>query len=138
MIVFRSLLILSALLVAACDQAGTSTALDRPTTAPTKLVSFNGTLKLLATDTYSLTVSQSGYVEATLVGLGAPAGTMVGLAIGTPSTTGVCSANTSVTTAAGPTAQIVGTGLAGTLCVTITDIGNLTDPALYTITVATS
>jgi hypothetical protein len=84
MIVLRSLLLLSALLLAACDQAGTSTELPRPTTPPSKIVSFNGTLKLLTTDSYSFTVSQTGYVEATLLGLAAPAGTKVVLAIGTP------------------------------------------------------
>jgi hypothetical protein len=136
--VLRSLLILSALLLAACDQAGTSTALPRPTTAPTKVSPFNGTLKLLATDTYAFTVSQNGYVEVTLLGLAAPAGTKVALAIGTASLTGTCATNHSVTTEAGPTAQIIGTGLAGSLCITLSDVGNLTEPALYTITVATS
>lgn len=136
--VLRSLLILSAVLLAACDQAGTSTELPRPTTPPSKVVSFNGTLKLLTTDTYSFTVSQDGYVEATLLGLAAPAGTKVSLALGTPSLTGTCATNHSVMTEAGPTAQIIGTGIAGSLCITITDVGNLTNPALYTITVATS
>src|SRR4026209_2297685 len=136
--VFRSLVILTAFLLAACDQAGTSTALDRPTTPPNKIVPFNGTLQLLATDTYSFTVTQDGYVEVTLLRLAAPAGTTVSLAVGTPSLVGTCAPNHTVTTAAGPSAQIVGTGITGTLCVTITDIGNLTSPALYTITVAGS
>jgi hypothetical protein len=134
----RSFLILGALLFAACDQAGTSTALDRPTTPPAKVVSFNGTLQLLATATYTFSVSADGYVQVTLLGLAAPAGTKVALAIGTPSLTGTCATNHSVTTEAGPTAQIIGTGLTGTLCVTLTDVGNLTTPALYTITVASS
>jgi hypothetical protein len=138
MVFSRNLLLLSALVLASCDHAGTMTELPRPTTPPTKLSSFNGTLQLLATDTYSFTVSASGYVEATLVGLAAPAGTKVSFAIGTPSLTGTCAVNQTVTTAPGATAQIVGTGIAGTLCVTITDTGNLTAPALYTITVATS
>ena len=134
----RKCLILSALLLGACDQAGTSTALDRPTTPPSKVVSFNGTLQLLATATYTVSVSTNGYVEVTLLGLAAPAGTKVELGIGTPSVTGVCAPNHSVTTEAGPSAQIIGTGIAGTLCVTLTDVGNLTAPALYTITVASS
>jgi hypothetical protein len=138
MTVVRSLLILGAFLLAGCDKAGTSTELPRPTTPPTKLVSFNGTLQLLATDAYSFTVSQDGYVEVTLIGLSAPAGTKVTLAIGTPALTGTCAANHSVSAEAGPTAQIVGTGIAGTLCVSITDTGNLPAPSLYTITVATS
>jgi hypothetical protein len=125
--------------VAACDQAGTLTEIPRPTTAPTKVVSFSGTLQPSGRDTYTFTVTQDGYVEATLVGLGAPAGTSVLLGIGTVSATSSCSVIQSVTTPAGPAAQLVGTGIAGTLCVTIFDVGNqLTAPTLYTITVATS
>lgn len=134
----RGFLIVSALLLAACDQAGTSTPLTRPTTPPVKVSSFNGTLKLMATDTFTFSVSQDGYVEVTLLGLAAPPGTKVALGIGTPSLAGVCAMNHSVTTEAGPTAQIIGTGLAGNLCVTLSDVGNLKDPALYTITVASS
>ena len=134
----RGLFILSALLLAACDQAGTSTALDRPTTAPITVTSFNGTLKLLAIDTYAFSVSKDGYVEVTLLGLAAPAGTTVSLGIGNPSLTGTCAIDHSVTTGAGPSAQIIGTGLAGRLCVTLSDPGSLTEPALYTITVASS
>lgn len=131
------LCVVCALLAAGCDQAGTTTELTRPTTAPVKLVSFSGTLQPQATDSYIFTVAQDGYVEATLVGLGAPAIT-VGLGIGTPSATGACSVIQSVTTGAGPAAQLVGTGIAGRLCITIFDVGNLTGPTLYTITVATS
>jgi hypothetical protein len=129
---------LMVLLTAGCDQAGSSTELSRPTTPPVKLVPFSGTLQPLATDTYTFTVSQSGYVEVTLLGLGAPSTTTVGLAVGNRAATGACSPIYSVTTAAGPAAQIVGTGLAGTLCVSISDVGNLTGPTIYTITVASS
>ncbi len=137
-LVIRTLLLLSIVMVAACDDAGTSTEITRPDTPPASLVSFSGTLKLLATDTYLFSVAQSGYVEVTLVGLAAPAGTQVSLAIGTPGVTGVCQAAYTVTAAAGPSAQIIGTGLAGQLCLTITDLGQLADPALYTVTVAAS
>ena len=134
----RRFLILGTLLLTACDQAGTSTALDRPTTSPSTVTAFNGTLRLLATDTYAFSVSKDGYVEVTLLGLAAPPGTQVSIGIGTPSLTGTCATNQTVMTGAGPSAQIIGTGLAGRLCVTLTDVGNLTDPALYTITVASS
>ncbi|MEP7305961.1 MAG: hypothetical protein ABJA98_10630 [Acidobacteriota bacterium] len=138
MMVRLSLSILCLFLAAACSRQEGTTALPLPEVPPAKLVSFNGTLQPQATDTYSFTVSQSGYVQATLVGLGAPPSTAVALAIGTASTTGVCEASYSVTTTAGPSAQIIGTGLAGNLCITIHDVGNLTAPALYTITVASS
>ena len=130
--------IVALLFTAACDQAGTTTELARPTTAPAKVVSFSGTLQPQGTASYTFTVSQDGYVEATLVGLGAPAGTAVGFGIGTASAIATCSVIQSVTTAAGTAAQLIGTGLAGTLCVTIYDVGNLTGPTLYTITVASS
>lgn len=126
-----------AFLLAACDKA-TTTPLPRPTTSPANLVSFNGTLQASGRNAHVFTVTQEGYVEATLVGLGAPASTKVGLGVGTPSVTGDCATNYDVTTAAGPAAQIIGTGLPGTFCVAIYDVGNLTGPTIYTITVASS
>ena len=130
--------IVALLFAAACDQAGTITELPRPTTPPAKVVSFSGTLQPKGTDSYTFTVTQEGYVEATLLGLGAEAGTTVGLGIGTASAAATCAAIQSVTTGPGTAAQIIGTGLPGTLCVTVFDVGNLTAPALYTITVASS
>jgi hypothetical protein len=133
-----SLCLILAVLFNACAQDSATTELTRPTTAPAKVVSFSGLLQPQGTDSYTFTVTQAGYVEATLVGLGAPSTTTVGFGIGTPSATSTCSVLHSVTTGAGTSAQIVGTGLAGTLCITIFDLGNLTGPTLYTITVATS
>jgi hypothetical protein len=128
------------LLASGCDQAGSSTALPLPTAPPSKVVTFSGTLQPLATISYPITVTQSGYVEATLVGLAAPPTTTVSLGVGNQTVAGTCSLIYSVTTAAGTAAQIVGTGLAGTLCVSISDkdTGNLTGPTLFTITVASS
>src|SRR5579862_8027158 len=124
--------------LASCADVGQTAALPRPDTPPVTVASFSGELHIHATDTYLFTVKQTGYVEATLVGLAAPANTTVTLGIGTVSTTGTCALNATVTTGAGPSAQLIGTGLAGSLCVTIQDIGNLTAPAVYTITVASS
>ena len=67
--------IVALLFMAACDQAGTITELPRPTTPPAKVVSFTGTLQPKGTDSFTFTVTQEGYVQATLVGLGAEAGT---------------------------------------------------------------
>jgi hypothetical protein len=126
------------LLCISCSDGGVTTALPRPDTPPQTLASFNGTLQIHATDTYLFTVKQTGYVMATLIGLAAPDNTTVTIGIGTPSTTGTCALTSSVTTTAGPAAQLIGTGIAGSLCVSIQDIGNLTAPAVYTITVASS
>jgi hypothetical protein len=138
MMVRLGFVVLSLFLVSACGDQDETAALPRPDAPPGKLLSFSGTLQPQATDTYTFTVSQSGYVQATLVGLAAPPSTQVAIGIGTPSTTGICAVNTVVTTVAGPSAQLIGTGIAGTLCVTIRDPGNLTLPAIYTLTVAAS
>ena len=138
MLILRASIVVAVLLLAACDHPQ-GQELPRPTTPPTKLVSFNGTLQPQGRLSYSFTPAQDGYVEATLIGLGADPATKVGLGIGTPSVVGECETAFTVTTAAGPAAQIVGTGLAGRLlCITIYDVGNLSAPALFTITVASS
>jgi hypothetical protein len=125
------------LMTVGCTQSG-STALPRPTTPPSKLATYTGTLQPMATNFYAITITNPGYVEATLVGLGGPPATTVGLGIGNLTASGTCALIYSVTTPAGMAAQVVGTGLSGTLCVTIYDVGNLTAPTLYTITVASS
>jgi hypothetical protein len=130
--------LLGLLLCSACSQENAVTPLPIPDVPPSKLVSFTGTLQPHGFGTHIFVVLQSGYVQATLVGLGAPPATTVGLGIGTPSTTGLCSVSYSVVTTAGPSAQLIGTGLPGSLCVTILDVGDLTLPAIYTITVASS
>jgi hypothetical protein len=134
----RLCLSLLVLLTVGCDEGGSTTPMTRPTTAPSRLLTYTGTLLPESTNSYSISVLQPGDVEATLVGLAAPSTTTIGLGIGNLSANGTCSLIYTVNTAAGPTAQIVGTGLSGTLCVAVYDIGNLTGPAIYTITVASS
>ena len=126
------------LFTAACDNAGNMTEIPRPTNPPTKIVSFSGTLFPKGVDSFAFTVTQQGYVEATLLGLTTEDGATVGFGIGTASTATTCAPIQSVTTGPGTAAQLIGTGLPGLLCVTVFDVGNLTGPALYTITVASS
>ena len=131
----RSVVVLL-LLTAGCSQPETSVPAPAPS-PPAVLVSVSGTLQPQGTNAYQFTLRQTGYVEVTLIGIGPPPTVAVGLGIGTPTLTEVCSVIHKVNTAqAGPTAQIVGTGLAGPICVTIFDVGNLTGPVIYTITVA--
>jgi hypothetical protein len=123
------------LLTLGCDEGGSQTPITRPTAAPSTLTTYTGTLQ---PNSYSITVSQPGYVEATLVGLGGPATTKIGLGIGQLSANGTCSLIYSVNTGAGTAAQVVGTGLSGTLCVSVYDVGDLSGPTIFTITVASS
>ena len=127
--------------VSCTDQPATQS-MTRPDTAPATLLTYSGTLQPQGINSHSFTVSQAGEVVVTLLGVelvGADeAATLtVGLAIGAPSSGGTCVAIQSVEAQGSSRAQITGTGLAGTLCVSIFDVGNLTGPANYTITVAT-
>jgi len=135
----RCILVFAGLLFSiSCSDTANTTPIPRPDTPPATLVSFNGTLHPQGADTYLFTVRQTGYVQATLLGLDAPASTTVGIGIGTPGTNGLCAISYAVNTGPGTQAQLIGTGLAGSLCLPIRDIGNLTAPAVYTITVASS
>ena len=123
------------LLTVGCSQPETSVLTPAPS-PPAVLVPLTGTLQPQGTNTYQFTLAKTGYVEVTLIGIGPPPTVTVGLGIGTPTATEVCSVLYKVTTQAGPTAQIVGTGLAGPICVTISDVGNLSGPVIYAMTVA--
>ena len=123
------------LLTVGCSQSETTIPIPEPS-PPAVLVPLTGTLQPQATNTYEFVLARTGYVEVTLVGVGPPPTVTVGLGIGTPTATEACSMIYKVNAQAGPTAQIVGTGLAGLLCVTIFDVGNLSGPVVYTITVA--
>ena len=110
---------------------------------PTVIESFNGTLQPQGTDFHTFSVAQAGYVEVTLIAIGPPPTAAVGLGIGTLSSdASTCSVIpisgvNPVTAQAGPAAQVAGQVTnTGYFCVTIYDVGNLTGPTLYTITVA--
>ena len=126
-------------LSAACAQPPASTSLTRPDAFPAKLLSFSGTLQPKGLVSYPFTAAQAGEVEVTLLDValvGSSSPVTVGLGIGTASTGGACLVTDAVNTQGGPRAQLIGTGQAGTLCISIFDVGYLTGPALYSITVA--
>ena len=131
-----------ALLAAGCtgDNLAT-TALPRPDAAPGRLVSINGTLQPQGVNSYAFDLTTAGEVEVTLLGAalvgGAPSQPLtVGLGIGTASAGGSCLLTHSVNAQGGPRAQITGTGQEGRLCVSIFDVGTLTGPANFSLTVA--
>jgi hypothetical protein len=133
-------------LASACGQSDTSTSPTGPsTTAPPSAVeAFSGTLQPAGTNLHAFTVKETGYVEITLIGVvpqlaaGPSAPIIVGLGIGTPSGTGTCMVLYQVNAQAGSAAQIVGTATAGPDCLTVFDVGTLSQPVIYTVTVAHS
>jgi len=128
--------ILLAVLGVALATAGCSDPI--PPTTPTSAIptftdTFSDTLLVLGANTHQFTVTAYGGVKVTLTSV--EPGAVVGLGVGTPSF-GSCSVADKVETVAGAAVQLSGTAtVPGSFCVTIYDIGNLVEPAAYTITV---
>lgn len=103
--------------------------------SPTIQEPFSGTLTVFGTNVHSFTVQQVGGLKVIISSIDPSAA--VGIGIGTPSvTTGICTVLSSLTTVAGPGAQLSGTTtVAGSFCVQVYDVGNLVESVAYTITV---
>src|SRR5580704_7002279 len=100
---------------------------------PTVIDTFSDTLLLSGSNTHQFTVTTIGAVQITLVSV-VPAAA-VGLGVGTPSN-GSCIVIDHVTAVAGQSVLLSGTAtVPGSYCVTIYDLGNLVEPAAYTINV---
>jgi len=98
---------------------------------------FTGTLTINGAQTHNVFTGATGLVTATVASLGETAPAKVGFSMGTLSSVGTCTVivhndNAVVTTALTGTVA----NLSGTLCVRIFDVGALTGPADYTITVS--
>ena len=130
------LLALVTVAAAACDNSS-------GTTAPSvvlKSETFTGTIAVGGSSTgINFTASQAGEVDVTVSSLGPPATISMGLAIGVPSTVDTSCA---VTTGSGTQVQasanvlVSSVSSAGPYCLRLFDIGQMTAPINYTITVA--
>ena len=105
-----------------------------PTPAePTITETFSDTLLVGGANTHQFLVTTIGGVKVTLTSVNPAAA--VGLGVGFPSL-GSCTLLDRVETVAGNSIQLSGTANApGNLCVEIFDVGNLVEPATYTINV---
>ena len=118
------------LLCAGCSKTPTQPSIAPPTTTDV----FSGTLQPLGTNFHQFTVSQAGDVDTTLTSAGPPSTITLGLGVG-PFTNGVCSVQDGVSTRAGLTPQLLDAAGPGEYCVTVADVGNLSAPVDYTVTV---
>ena len=130
------------LLTAGCSDTRETTTITRPDVPPARLLTFTGTLQPKGINSHLFGVTRAGEVEVTLLGVSLVGGVQsqlvtVGLGIGVASAGGACLLTHSVNTQGGTSAQLNGTGQEGTLCISIFDVGNLTAPSVYTVTVAT-
>lgn len=111
---------------------------DFPTTPDPVIVTetFTGTLTVNGAATHNVFTGATGVVNATLTSLGENAPAKVGLSLGTLGSTAVCTVvlhNDSAAVSSALTGTV--STLAGSLCLRIYDVGALTGPVDYTITV---
>jgi ABC-type glycerol-3-phosphate transport system substrate-binding protein len=132
----RALVFAAAMSAAGCGDSMTPTAPTTTTTTTSPVtVTYSTTFGPRGAAARAFTASQAGTVSVTLVSAGPPSDVALGLGVGIPRADGGgCSLAQSVTTSAGPNAQIVATVDAGNYCVRIFDAGSLTDPVAVTVT----
>ena len=133
-IILRALVLSVALVAAGCEGeiANLPTTPDPVTVTET----FTGTLTVNGAQTHNVFTSATGIVTATVTSLGENAPEKVGFSMGTLSTVGTC------TVVLHNDFAVVNSSLSGTvaslngsLCVRVFDVGSLTAPVDYTITV---
>ena len=133
--ILRGLVLSIAVAAAGCEGeiANLPTTPDPVTVTET----FTGTLTINGAQTHNVFTGATGLVTATVASLGETAPPKVGFSMGTLSSVGTCTVivhndNAVVTTALTGTVA----NLSGTLCVRIFDVGALTAPVDYTLTVS--
>ena len=127
--------------VAACTSGNpASTLVPTIGTPPSTTDTFTGSVAVGGSDVHGFTLTNGGQINVTLTAAGPPSNVVMGLGIGNvvQSLTGVtCSllTNGTINTAAGTTPQISGTTQAGSYCVAVYDVGNLSAAISYSVTV---
>src|SRR5258706_10299652 len=123
----RLVLVLVAGLATACG--GDSASTTAPSTPSTD--TFTSTLAVRGAATHTFTLSAAGTLTVTLDAITPVA--IVGLGFGVPDASGACGLTASVETAGGATDQLINAVQAGSYCVKIYDVGNLTQAASFSI-----
>jgi hypothetical protein len=115
----------------ACSDTGVPTA---PTPVPASITdTVSGTLTVSGTSAQPFTVNQTGHLSVTLNSV-TPAAA-VGIGIGTPSAGGCAVVSRQAPVLPGGSFALSGIALAGNLCVSVYDIGNLVETVTYTLTI---
>jgi hypothetical protein len=129
----RVIALVLAALMPACGGSSTPTSSTTGSDATRTTETFTGTLTSRSAVWHTFTVAQNGTVDVTLTTLDPVSTITVGLGIGTTPTNG-CSVqawNNAATTGT----VLSGSIIPGTFCVTVYDVGNVTDVVSYTVTV---
>ena len=135
---FAGALLAAATVVNACSGSGSNSSSALAPSGTLVTDTFSGTVQPGGLDFHTFTVTTGGTVSITLLTAGPPATITMGLAIGTPSSTGTCAllSGGSTLATAGSTAQLTGTVAAGSYCVEVVDVGNAAGPIAYSLTAA--
>jgi hypothetical protein len=133
--ILRALVLLAAIGAAGCE----GEIVNIPTTPDPVTVTdtFTGRLTVNGAQTHNVFTGATGLVTATITSLGETAPEKVGFSMGTLSSVGTCTVIVHNDNAVVQTA-LTGTvaNLNGTLCVRIFDVGSMTAPVDYTLTVS--
>jgi hypothetical protein len=107
---------------------------DSPSTTTTP-DTIGGTVGVNGSYLSTFTVTQTGTVSVTLATMSPSV--VMGLGIGTPNGTTSCTLTSSTPSAtAGSTPQLTVTEQAGSYCISVYDVGNLTGTGTFTVTVS--
>jgi hypothetical protein len=129
-------LVLASLALTSCG-GGTPTSSATPT-PEVKTETFSGTVAQGGAGVHPFTVAVQSAITATLTSLSPQTTITVGFGIGTPSGTTCTLVSGAYSEAAKVGYAVSGTIAAGSYCVTVYDIGNLSGPNDYVITVSHS
>jgi hypothetical protein len=130
---YLTALVLSLALAAAACSSDTEVP-PAPTVVPASITdTLSGTLSVGGTSAQPFTVVQTGRLTITLNSV-TPAAA-VGIGIGSPSAGGCALVSTQSPVSPGSSIVMSGIALAGNLCVSIYDIGQLTNSVTYTLTI---
>ena len=126
-------LLLVAVGAAACGDSPTA---PTSTVAPSPVTeTFSSQLTVKGTASRSIVTAVCGTVSVMLAAMTLP-GSILGLGIGIPRADGSgCSLSSSVSTGAASAAQLVVVADAGSYCVQVFDLGTLTDPVGFTVSI---
>jgi hypothetical protein len=132
--ILRALVLLVALVAAGCEGD-----INKFPTTPDPVIvteTFTGTLTVNGAQTHNVFTGATGVVSATLTSLGENAPEKVGFSMGTlaGATCTVVLHNDNAVVTSSLTGTVA--NLAGSLCVRVFDVGTLTGPVDYTITVS--
>ena len=134
----RLLLRVAAVLVligaAACGDDTEPTTPTEPT-RPTTTETFPGRLTVNGAATHPFVAGGSGQISVTLTSLSPESTARISLSLGTFNQTGACAIFMANDNATQSTSVIANATAAGTFCARVSDVGQLTAPTDYTLTV---